>query len=83
MLVKAKTEALNNYMYEKLNDLPETEDEKQIRYLKKKEIHEPPKNQQKNRQVSRKKTARAAKPQSGHDSPNKRLGEKIRKMRED
>ena len=51
--------------------------------ISKKEIHEPPKNQQKNRQVSRKKTARAAKPQSGHDSPNKRLGEKIRKMRED
>ena len=35
MLIEAITEALHEYMYEKLNDSPETEEEKNIRYLKK------------------------------------------------
>ena len=35
MPVEAITEALHEYMYEKLNDSPETEEEKKIRYLKK------------------------------------------------
>ena len=33
MSVEAITEALHEYMYEKLNDSPETEEEKKIRYL--------------------------------------------------
>ena len=35
MSVEAITEALHEHMYEKLNDSPETEEEKQIRYLNK------------------------------------------------
>ena len=35
MSVKAITEALHEHMYEKLNDSPETEEEKKIRYLNK------------------------------------------------
>ena len=35
MSIEAKTEALHEYMYEKLNDLPETEEEKKIRHLNK------------------------------------------------
>ena len=33
MPAEATTEALQAYMYEKLNDSPETEDEKKIRFL--------------------------------------------------
>ena len=33
--VEAITKALHEYIYEKLNDSPETEDEKKIRYLNK------------------------------------------------
>ena len=33
MSVEAITEALHEYMYEELNDSPETEEEKKIRYL--------------------------------------------------
>ena len=33
--VEAITEAIHRYMYKKLNDSPETEDEKKIRYLNK------------------------------------------------
>ena len=36
MSKEAITEALHEYMYEKLNDSPETEEEKKIRYLNKK-----------------------------------------------
>ena len=35
MSVEAITEALHEHMYEKLNDSPETEEEKKIRYLNK------------------------------------------------
>ena len=35
MSIEAITEALHEYMYEKLNDSPETEEEKKIRYLNK------------------------------------------------
>ena len=35
MSVEAITKALHEYMYEKLNDSPETEDEKKNRYLSK------------------------------------------------
>ena len=35
MSIEAITEALHENMYEKLNDSPETEEEKNIRYLKK------------------------------------------------
>ena len=35
MSVEAITEALHEDMYEKLNDAPETEEEKKIRYLNK------------------------------------------------
>ena len=33
MSIEAITDALHEYMYEKLNDSPETEEEKKIRYL--------------------------------------------------
>ena len=35
MSVEAITEALHKHMYNKLNDSPETEDEKEIRYFNK------------------------------------------------
>ena len=35
---EAITDALHEYMYEKLNDSPETEEEKKIRYLNKRKI---------------------------------------------
>ena len=35
MSIEAITEAIHEYMYEKLNDSPETEEEKKIRYLNK------------------------------------------------
>ena len=35
MSVEAITDAIHEYMYEKLNDSPETEGEKKIRYVKK------------------------------------------------
>ena len=38
MSIEAITDALHEYMYEKLNDSPETEEEKKIRYLNKKKI---------------------------------------------
>ena len=38
MSVEAITEALHEHKYEKLNDSPETEDEKKIRYLKKRKV---------------------------------------------
>ena len=40
MSIEAITEALHEYMYEKSNDSPETEEEKKIRYLKKKKNKE-------------------------------------------
>ena len=35
MSVEAITDAIHEYMYEKLNESPETEDEKKIRYVDK------------------------------------------------
>ena len=35
MSVEAIPDAIHKYMYEKLNDSPETEEEKKIRYLSK------------------------------------------------
>ena len=35
MSVEAITDARHEYMYEKMNDSPETEEEKKIRYIKK------------------------------------------------
>ena len=35
MSVEAKTEAIHEYMYEKLNDSPDTEDEKKFRHVEK------------------------------------------------
>ena len=35
MSIEAITQALHEYMYENLNDSPETEEEKQSRYLNK------------------------------------------------
>ena len=41
MSVEAITEALQEHMYEKLNDSPETEEEKKIRYLNKRKAKKP------------------------------------------
>ena len=39
MTVEAITDILHEYMYEKLNDSPETEEEKKIRYVNKRKTH--------------------------------------------
>ena len=39
MSIEAIIEALHEYMYEKLNDSPETEEEKKIRYLNKRKTN--------------------------------------------
>ena len=40
MSVEAITDILHEYMYEKLNDSPETEEEKKIRYENKRKTHQ-------------------------------------------
>ena len=74
MSIDAITEALHEYMYEKLNDSPETEEEKKIRYLNKrktqstKDLSEKP--------TKLKKTVIDAEHQIGPDNTNVRPGEK-------
>ena len=53
MSVEAITDAIPEYTYDKLNDSPETEEEKKIRYLNKRKI-KPTKEQPENRQNSKK-----------------------------
>ena len=74
--VEAITDALHEHMYEKLNDSPETEQEKKIRYLNKRKAKSFKKNKQINRPNSRKWTAINVELQTGRDSTNVRPEER-------
>ena len=67
MLVEAITDAVHEYMYQKLNGSPETEEKKTIRYLKKDKIH---KRTSVNRRSSRKLIVTVAEHRTGHDNTN-------------
>ena len=75
MSVEAKTDAIIEYTYYKLNDSLETEEEKKIRYLNKRKI-KPIKERPENRQNSKKLTATVAGHQTGHDNTNAHPEEK-------
>ena len=76
MSVEAITDAIHEYLYEKLNDSPETEGENKIRYVKKNEKRKLQRNNQKDRQTSRKLTATVAEHRTGHVNTNVPLEER-------
>ena len=69
MPVEAITDAILEYTYDKLNDSPETEEEKKLRYLNKRKI-KPTKEQSENRQNAKKTSATVAGHQIGQDNTN-------------
>ena len=71
MSVEAITEALHEHMYEKLNDSPETEEEKKIRYLNKRKAKNH-KEQTDKPTKFKKWVVTDAEPRTGQDSMNVR-----------
>ena len=69
MSVEAITDAIIEYTYDKLNDSPETEKEKKIRYLNKRKI-KPMKEQPEKPTKFKKSTANVAGHQTGQDNTN-------------
>ena len=82
MSVEALTEALHEYMYEKLNNSPETEDQKKIRYLNKRKTKSTKQTMDKPAKP-RNWTVIDAEHRTGLDSTNVRLREEMREMLED
>ena len=71
MSVEAITEAFHEHMYEKLNDSPGTEDEKKIRYLRKRKVKQP-----KNQRINRQNSKADAEHRTGPDNMNARPEER-------
>ena len=67
------TEALHEYMLEKLNDSLETENEKKIRYVNKRKTRITKEPTDKPAKI-RKKTVTVVVPRTGHDNKNARHG---------
>ena len=71
MLVEAITDAIHEYMYEKLNDSPETDEEKKIRHVEKRKF-KPTKEQTEKTQSSEEWTATDAEPPIDPNNTNVR-----------
>ena len=69
MSVEAITDILHEYMYEKLNDSPETEEEKKIRYVNKRK-HTQTKKREINQHCSKKPTVTDVASQTGQHNTN-------------
>ena len=75
MSVEAITDAIHEYMYEKLNDSPETDEEKKIRHVEKRKF-KPTKEQTEKTQNSEEWTATDAEPPIGLNNTNVRREKK-------
>ena len=69
MSVEAITDAIHEYMYEKLNDSPETEEEKKIRYVNKRKT-KTTKEQPEKPAILKRSTATVARHRTGHANMN-------------
>ena len=72
---EAITDAIHEYMYEKLNDSPETDEERKIRHVEKRKV-KPTKEQREKTQNSEEWTATDAEPPIGLNNTNVRREER-------